>query len=204
VYPFCYIWLSGCKYKNKVRKTNKVRKYSYPHYPKEVKIKYRSPLESAIAYLVANQQIVDPQEVLTKMKGSKSQFSEYRSGKLPPSANFVRKFWECFGVDLNQFKEENGYAWPGANKKPSIEEGESVVNEPDVSYGAAVGTLSVDVPTLDTLVAFLIRIRQGLYDGRTEREVIELFWRERTARILDRAKNTQTEKRTKGKAKTNH
>jgi hypothetical protein len=105
----------------------------------------------------------------------------------------------------NQFKEEDGYAWPDANKKPSDkEEGKSVVHEPDVSYGAVAETPAIDAPTLEMLVVFLIRIRQGLYDGRSEQEVTELFWRERTARILNRAKNTQTEKRSKDKVKTNH
>lgn len=88
------------------------------------------------------------------------------------------------------------------NKNPPVAEG-LMLNEPVTNFGAVAETPAIDAPTLEMLVVFLIRIRQGLYDGRSEQEVTELFWRERTARILSRAKNTQTEKRSKDKVKKN-
>lgn len=113
----------------------------------------------------------------------------YISEVLSPSGKLTDKFLRAFN---------NKYLGAG-NKKPSKTEG--AVSEPSISYGAYAENLSIDVPTLEALVVFLFRIRLGEYDGRTEKEVTELFWRERTQRILDRAKSIQTGKHKSGRAK---
>lgn len=96
-----------------------------------------------------------------------------------------------------------GVLEPGEIEKPSEVEGQSsLVNDPETNYDAGAQTPSIDVPTLETLVEFLMRLRLGEYDGRTVDEVTELFWRERTAKILNRAKSTRTGKDKTGKVKS--
>lgn len=86
-----------------------------------------------------------------------------------------------------------------ANKKPGTKPGKQSL---PINSDAGVQNPSIDAATLETLVVFLLRIRKGEYDDVNSEEVVELFWREHTARLLDLAKNIQTGKRKRGKGKS--
>lgn len=113
------------------------------------------------------------------MGGSKGVFSQYKSGELTPSANFVLKLKDLFGVDLADFA---GKKWPNSDALPQSP--------------TAVET------KLEVLLAVLIRFQREEYDGKTEKEIIEIFQKESIAAIREKKTGIQSGGRKKSKAKS--
>lgn len=65
---------------------------------------FKTAIEAAVAYLIGKGVVKRDIDIVNALKMSKGTFSAYKSGKTPPSENFVQKFESHFNIQLAEFQ----------------------------------------------------------------------------------------------------
>lgn len=115
---------------------------------------FNTALEAAVAYLIGKGIIKKDIDVVNVLRMSKGTFSAYKSGKIPPSENFIQKFESQYGIRLADFEPmPEVRRYDRFEKKIGISKG----NEADVEEGVPVYDVPIDA-------SFIERYRDERYE----------------------------------------
>jgi len=115
---------------------------------------FKTAVEAAVAFLIGKGIIKKDIDVVNALRMSKGTFSAYKSGKTPPSENFIQKFENYYGIRLADFAlQQEMKRYDRFEKKMAI----SKASEANVEEGVPVYDVPIDA-------SFIERYRDERYE----------------------------------------